>query len=407
TVFVLEKYTYDKGRGSAVMRLFKGGLRAVTGLIAKRNLERGYRLHTPTAVVGVRGTEFDARLCEDDCADETREAERSDEIEVSSPVVGRITHLKGNLTARIEDGTQRSLIKGGPVYEGDTLETGSNDIAVMVFRDNSRVALHGESRFKVEQYRYRSKEKDNVFFRLFRGGMRVMTGLAAKRNARAFKVGTPTAVLGVRGTGFDLLFQGSLPNDEQGPPSQESFSQSLIEPLQADAAAGTPQGDGMFVQVWEGVIELQLDLGIMVIEQGQTAFFPVTGMPSLLPTSVIPPYIRENPAPRPDRLEVDMDNLFGVEKRTDNPPGLYVSVYDGHVTLENEAGRIELGRGEAGFIDMQTQIPVRLEELPLFQIMDKFPSPNSFEERVSGPQDNFLNDSGLKDEDKECDCEIR
>jgi len=408
TVFAVEEYTFDKGRDSAVLRLFKGGLRAVTGLIAKRNQKRGYRLHTPTAVVGVRGTEFDARLCEEgDCADEAQEAERSDEIEVSSPVVGRITHLKGSLTAHLEDGTQRSLIKGGPVYEGDILETGSNDIAVVVFRDNSRVALHGKSRFKVEQYRYRSGEEGNVFFRLFRGGMRVMTGLAAKFNTRGFKVGTPTAVIGIRGTGFDMQYQGGLPNDEQGPSPQEGLSQDLIEPLQPDAAAGTPQDDGMFVHVWEGAIELQMDHGFLVIEQGQTTFLPLEGMPIMLPE--IPVFMRENPAPRPDGLEVDIYNLFGAEKRTDNPPGLYVTVYDGHVTLENKAGTdsIELGRGEAGFINMLEQIPVRLEELPLFQIMDKFPRPNSYEERVSGAKDNFLNDSGLKGEDKECDCEIR
>ena len=407
TVFVLEEYDIEKDRESAVLRLFKGGIRAVTGLIAKRNPRTGYRLQTPTAVLGVRGTEFDARLCEEDCGEQTGEAEPGGVIDVGLPVVGRVQYLEGSLTARSADGSERTVVKGGPVYEGDTLETDSRGIAVMVFRDNSRVTLQEGSQFKVDQYRYEEEDGDNVFFRMLRGGMRVFSGLVAKRNARSFKVGTPTAVVGIRGTGFDMLFQGSLPNDEQGPSSQGSVSQVLIEPLQADPAAGTPQGDGMFVQVWEGAIAIQLDSGILVIEQGQTVFVPVMGTPSLLPNSVIPSYVRENPAPRPDELEVDIDNLFGVEERTYNPPGLYVSVYDGHVTLENEAGSIELGGGEAGFVDMLGNRPIRLLAQPLFQVMDMFPLPDDYEEYVSEPEDNFLNDSGLKDEDRECNCEIQ
>lgn len=406
TVFALEEYSLEEGKESAVLRLFKGGMRAVTGWLAKRNPRSGYRLQTPTAVLGVRGTEFDARLCEEGCADEAQGAERGDETDASSLVVGRVQYLEGGLTARSADGIERTVVKGGPVYEGDSLETDSTGVAVVVFRDNSRVTLQEGSQYKVEQYKYEEKDSDNVFFRMLRGGMRVFSGLMAKRNARSFKVGTPTAVVGIRGTGFDLLFQGNLPDDEQGPSSQGSVSQVLIEPMEADAAAGTPQGDGMFVQVWEGSIELQMDSGTLLIEEGQTVFVPVVGTPSLLQTSVIPSYIRENPAPRPDELEVDMDNLFGIEERIGNPPGLYVSVYDGHVTLENEAGSIELGGGEAGFVDMLGNTPARLSKQPLFQVMDTFPPPDNFEEYVSRPEDNFLNDSGLKDEDKECNCEI-
>ena len=43
-----------------------GGLRAVTGLISKAGPDR-VRLVTPTATVGIRGTEFDARLCGPEC----------------------------------------------------------------------------------------------------------------------------------------------------------------------------------------------------------------------------------------------------------------------------------------------------------------------------------------------------
>jgi len=60
TRFSLESYGYDKddsSKNSAVMKLLKGGLRSITGLIGKTN-RQGYKLQTATATVGIRGTEF-------------------------------------------------------------------------------------------------------------------------------------------------------------------------------------------------------------------------------------------------------------------------------------------------------------------------------------------------------------
>ena len=79
TVFEIEAFAHDEGEESAVMRLFKGGLRALTGLVGKRNA-KGFKLATSVATIGIRGTEFDARLCEEDCAAEAaqeREAEQA------------------------------------------------------------------------------------------------------------------------------------------------------------------------------------------------------------------------------------------------------------------------------------------------------------------------------------------
>ena len=60
TEFKVESYVFD-GRGSenesAIMSLFKGGLRTITGLIGRTNRD-GYRLQTSTATVGIRGTEY-------------------------------------------------------------------------------------------------------------------------------------------------------------------------------------------------------------------------------------------------------------------------------------------------------------------------------------------------------------
>lgn len=51
---------------NAVMSLLKGGFRAVTGLIGKRNHDNVH-YSTPTATIGIRGTHFGALYCQNDC----------------------------------------------------------------------------------------------------------------------------------------------------------------------------------------------------------------------------------------------------------------------------------------------------------------------------------------------------
>nr|WP_051057516.1 FecR domain-containing protein [Herbaspirillum sp. B39] len=57
--FLLEQFAYnDKtDEGSVAVRLTKGTLRYVSGLIGKRSPE-SQRLSTPTATIGIRGTDF-------------------------------------------------------------------------------------------------------------------------------------------------------------------------------------------------------------------------------------------------------------------------------------------------------------------------------------------------------------
>jgi hypothetical protein len=45
---------------SFLMSLLKGGLRALSGLIGKRGNRDAYTMRTPTATIGIRGTEYDA-----------------------------------------------------------------------------------------------------------------------------------------------------------------------------------------------------------------------------------------------------------------------------------------------------------------------------------------------------------
>jgi hypothetical protein len=70
TVFVVDSYLFDKGKPAddkAVYGLVKGSLRAVTGQVSKRGNPNAYKMKTFAATIGVRGTSYDLKVCQDTC----------------------------------------------------------------------------------------------------------------------------------------------------------------------------------------------------------------------------------------------------------------------------------------------------------------------------------------------------
>jgi len=66
---VVKSYLYDADKpaqDNVAISLLKGGLRAVTGLVGQRNHD-AVSFDTPTATIGIRGTNFGALFCQNDC----------------------------------------------------------------------------------------------------------------------------------------------------------------------------------------------------------------------------------------------------------------------------------------------------------------------------------------------------
>lgn len=66
----LEAYSFSQEapQGDGMfMRLLKGGLRTVTGLIGKRGNQDAYKIGTSTATIGIRGSSGDTVACSSDC----------------------------------------------------------------------------------------------------------------------------------------------------------------------------------------------------------------------------------------------------------------------------------------------------------------------------------------------------
>lgn len=70
TALQVSAYSYNADKPASdnvVLGLLRGGLRALTGMIGKRNRD-AFKVHTTTATIGIRGTHFGALLCADNCS---------------------------------------------------------------------------------------------------------------------------------------------------------------------------------------------------------------------------------------------------------------------------------------------------------------------------------------------------
>lgn len=339
TEVVLEQYRFreNSDSNSMVMNLFRGGLRAVTGLISKSS-PTAARIQTSTATIGIRGTDFDARICAKDCAAESAkitEKARPNAVQASAKVVAS----QGEISAVDGSGAKRRLVDGGSVYPGDLVETGAGTKAVLAFRDESRVSLGATTRFRVDNFVFDDKAPDEGRFlvSLLRGSVRALTGLIGKSNNRNVGFSTSTATIGIRGTGFDV----DCTDDTC---SYYTWLGSIAVSRPGQAALD----------------ELVAGQGLMV---GPTGSRPLT-------TTTVPNL------ERPDLVPVDTKQLFSGNAVAEDQEGLFVFVRDGHIEITTAREILQLGKGEAGFAGDQG-LTARPTTIPRFLDFDRVPLPNS------------------------------
>ena len=123
---------------------------------------------------------------------------------------GTVTQVLGRVTVASADGNIRKIKKGTGIDEGATINTGSGSFAKIKFEDGGSIFLRPSTRFRVDAFENSGgkKKEEKSFFSLLKGGLRFVTGLIAKRNRNAYRVNTPTATIGIRGTDGALLLDG-------------------------------------------------------------------------------------------------------------------------------------------------------------------------------------------------------
>ena len=351
-------YTREEPQSdSLVLGLLKGGLRAITGSIGKRGNVDAYKLQVSTATIGIRGTDYTARLCNNDCTPGGESAERSSRPNSAPPVIARLMQAQGTVTVE-RDTRQIEVAPGAALYASDRVATAPGGHAVLGFRDDSRVTLNSGTRLALAQFSFDAAQpaRGNMLLQLLSGGLRVATGLIAKAAPRQVLVKTSTATVGIRGTVFDLACGKAEASDN--PPEADLTDAQCEQSLFASTRAGEitlASSDGREV----------------AIPAGQAGMVPA-GQSSARPLASTPVYFNTLSTPAPESVELNLEQQFGTAPPAQPQEGsVYLMVREGRVVIEQGGQTLPLDAGESAYAG-QSLPPVRLASTPL--LLDRDPA---------------------------------
>lgn len=99
------------------------------------------------------------------------------------------------------EGAARKLVAGGAVASGDTVRTNASGQVQLLFQDETKIVVGASSELKIVETLFRKNGKARKFAANALGGsFRFISG---KSDEKVFKLATPLATLGIRGTAFD------------------------------------------------------------------------------------------------------------------------------------------------------------------------------------------------------------
>lgn len=122
----------------------------------------------------------------------------------SANAVGHVQIVLGKAYVETEDGARQRIEAGSQIFVGDEITTRDSSTVFIRFIDDASVSVRQDSQLQILSYQYdESKpEASKVKFNLVRGVTRAISGEAAKAAREQFRLNTPIAAIGVRGTDF-------------------------------------------------------------------------------------------------------------------------------------------------------------------------------------------------------------
>ena len=124
--------------------------------------------------------------------------------EAADVAVGRVSLMIGEARVVRLDGTREVLRRGDAILVGDRVETSANGHVHVRFIDNAAVSVRPESVLEVQAYRYDAAHPglNEVRLRVEQGTARSISGATTDTDKGRFRLNTPIAAIGVRGTDF-------------------------------------------------------------------------------------------------------------------------------------------------------------------------------------------------------------
>ncbi|MGE3162020.1 MAG: FecR domain-containing protein, partial [Burkholderiales bacterium] len=122
---------------------------------------------------------------------------------------GRVEFAIGPATVVGANGQARPATRGTEVDSGDTVRTQQGGRVQVRMADGAYISLQPNTEFGIKDYKFEGKTdgSESAFYSLLKGAMRTVTGLIGRVNRNRYLVSTPTATVGIRGTGGVIQVQ--------------------------------------------------------------------------------------------------------------------------------------------------------------------------------------------------------
>ncbi|OUR68392.1 hypothetical protein A9Q73_03950 [Bermanella sp. 47_1433_sub80_T6] len=114
---------------------------------------------------------------------------------------------KGVATATTLEGEVRPLKRRSKVFSGDIINTGPKGSVQLRFVDKALMTIKASTQMDITNYLFKQDAttgKEQVLMKLVKGGFRTITGSIGKGDKEAYKVSTPAASIGIRGTNYEV-----------------------------------------------------------------------------------------------------------------------------------------------------------------------------------------------------------
>ena len=226
-------------------------------------------------------------------------------------VAGRFQFVNGDVKVVAANGKERSVSKGSEVSEGESVVTSPSASAQIKMEDDGLIVVRPDTKLRITTFLYSGKTdgSERSFISLFKGGFRAITGAIGRVNKDNYKIETPTATIGIRGTDHEPTF---IPNPAPG-------QVAIAEP-------------GTYDKVNSGAAVLSTANGMIVIKPDQAGFVPNIGnaAPKILAT--IPAFLRM--APGKDEPKIVPQAGAGLKEGTTTNPNQSNGTKGGATSLQ-------------------------------------------------------------------------
>jgi hypothetical protein len=156
-------------------------------------------------------------------------------------MIAKLETVEGVVAIQKKIGRSTVAARGTELSMGDIVSTAKNSTALLVFTDQSQIAVRPESRLVVSDYNYKQAEPqaDGMVVNLLKGGMRTLTGVIGKRgNEDAYRVAAAGQTMGVRAVDFIAR----VCDNDCGP---EIRGRESVQPPSVTSASGSVARIGM------------------------------------------------------------------------------------------------------------------------------------------------------------------